>query len=182
MAKRFIAVVPDGLSENAELRALLTKLRRTLKERGQEARWVVPDLWHVTLQFLDPATTAAQVDDLFEEWRPSIQEFTLRLQAIGAFPAPEEARVLWVGVKENQDLLDLQTDLARHLRTPAPERPYNPHLTLARFRNSISATKLIELGGRKHFGDYKIKELVLFESVLQGNIIKYVPQRRKTLQ
>lgn len=182
MGKRFLAVVPDGLQDNLELRALMTKLRRTLKERGQEARWVAPDLWHVTLQFLDPATPADQVDDLFLKWRPPLTEFTLRLQGIGAFPSSLDARVLWVGVKENQDLLDLQADLARQLGVANPERPYHPHLTLARFRNAISAQKLIELGGRKHFGDYNIRELVLFESVLEGNILKYVARRRAPLQ
>jgi hypothetical protein len=52
---------------------------------------------------------------------------------------------------------------------------------LARLRNPQSVDDLVTLGGRKHFGDYQISELIVFESVLQGNILKYVPQLRRPL-
>lgn len=186
MSKQFLAVVPQGLDSNTELKQLLGKLKRTIRERDQEVRWTQPALWHVTLQFLGevPPAKQGELRGLLQNWKPKVDDLTLRLHGLGAFPAPEEARVLWVGVQENQEFLRLQAELAALLNEagfPPDERDYHPHLTLARFRNHVSATALIGLGGRKHFGDYKIGELVLFESVLQGNILKYVPQLRLPL-
>ncbi len=49
------------------------------------------------------------------------------------------ARVVWIGVRASQGFLDLQASLEAHLRSfgiehePQPDRPFRPHLTLARF-------------------------------------------------
>ena len=187
MSKQFLAVVPEGLDKNQSLKQLLGKLKRTIRERDQEARWTPAGLWHVTLHFLGEVSGAEQVrlKEFLQSWHPKVDDLTLRLQGVGAFPAAEEARVLWLGVQENQQFLRLQAELAGKLLEqgfPPDEKEFHPHLTLARFRNQISATSLVQLGGRKHFGDYKIGELILFESVLQGNIIKYVPQLRLPFQ
>jgi len=185
MGRYFVAVVPQGLNENPELKQLLSKMKRTWRERDREIRWVHPDLWHVTLQFLGDLTPELhqQLLDLLREWQPSsARALVLRFHGVGAFPAPDQARVLWVGVGENQQFLDMQGELATFLRSSdfvLDSRVFHPHLTLARLRNPQSVNELVELGGRKHFGDYAIGELVLFESVLQGNILKYVPVFRR---
>jgi 2'-5' RNA ligase len=186
MSRQFIAVVPSGLADNQQLRQLLGKLKRTMSDRKQEARFTPPDLWHVTLQFLGevPDSRDQELEHVFQAWSPKVADLNLRLQGLGAFPQPNEARVLWIGVQENQELQRLQRELAVHLHAAnffTEEREFKPHLTLARFRNSLSAQELIQLGGRKHFGDYAVKELVLFKSVLQGNIIKYIPLTRKSV-
>lgn len=184
MGNQFLAVVPKGLDENHEFAQLMKKLKRTVRERGQDVRWTHSDLWHVTLQFLGAVNANdGRVQKILDEWTPP--PLTLRLHGLGAFPAPEQARVLWVGVQQDQELLDLQADLAARLKDsgfPPDERGYAPHLTLARLRNAISLVDLIKLGGRKHFGDYPISEVILFESVLQGNILQYIPRIRKKLQ
>lgn len=185
MNRFFIAVVPEGLAENPVLKQLLGKMKRTVSDRESGVRWVAPSLWHVTLHFLGELEETKQKDlmNLLEGWKPNLQALSLRMQGIGGFPASDQARVLWLGVQENQQLLDLQMELAEKLRERGfsfEERGYTPHLTLARFRNAKSITDLVGLGGRKHFGDYKIKEIVLFRSVLQGNIPKYEPVRTGT--
>lgn len=193
MGRKFIAAVPVGLDENSGLKQLLGKLKRTIAQREQVVRWVAADLWHVTLAFLGefaPGGEAAErasvrLREFLEDWRPAVGTVTLRLQGLGAFPSADEARVLWIGVQQNQELIDLQSDLRGRLITAGfelSEREFNPHLTLARFRNMSNVNDLVKLGGRKHFGDYKIGELILFDSVLQGNILKYSPVFRKKLQ
>ena len=186
MARQFVAVVPEGLAENGELTRLLSKMKRTLRDRETPVRWVAPDLWHVTLHFLGEQPDGDErLRNLLASWAPKSSDLRLRLQGVGAFPEPEAARVLWVGVQASQEFLNLQVELGQRLREACfafEEREFRPHLTLARFRNPISATDLIGLGGRKHFGDYPIGELVLFESFPQGNIIKYVPRFRQPLQ
>jgi 2'-5' RNA ligase len=192
LGRKFIAAVPEGLSENLELKQLMGKLKRTLDQREQVVRWVAADLWHVTLAFLgefapgsvEAEQASARLREFLEKWSPAIGGVTLRLQGLGAFPRVDEARVLWIGVQENQEFLDLQRDLQERLVTAGfalGEREFNPHLTLARFRNMSNVSDLVKLGGRKHFGDYKIGELILFDSVLQGNILKYSPVFRKKI-
>jgi 2'-5' RNA ligase len=163
---------------NHDLTTLLSKLKRTTREREVDLRWVAPSLWHITLAFLGEAAGSL---DFLEEWRPGAGETKLRLAGLGAFPSNDHARVLWLGVSASKEFLDLQASLAERLTAAGfvlEDRPYRPHLTLARFRNPMSAADLVELGGRKHFGDYPVAELVLFESVLQGNVVKYTPVRR----
>ena len=187
MGRYFIAVVPDGLTENQELIQLVSKMKRTLRDREREVRWVRPDLWHVTLAFLGNLAIERheELKALLSEWQPAgAAELNLRLSGVGGYPVEDAARVLWVGVAENQKFLDFQAELTTFLRDRAFEldsKPFHPHMTLARFRNAQSVSDLVELGGRKRFGDYKIRELILFESVLEGNILKYIPTFRRAL-
>lgn len=185
MQRQFIAVVPEGLTENHELKSLLGKLKRTVKDRDQQVRWVAPDLWHVTLRFLGELHgDSARLREWFMNAEFGTFDLTLRLQGLGAFPDVTAARVLWIGVAEDQALLDLQTKVSSMLdveKFPPGEREFNPHLTIGRFRNPHHAGDLVALGGRKFFGDYKIKEVVLFESVLQGGIVKYSVVARRSV-
>lgn len=187
MSNVFVAVVPGGAKDNAELKKLLGKMRRTLSDREIEARWVQPDLWHVTTAFLGPMDEARRTELLerLRQWRPQAPSLNLRLHGLGGYPAPEQARVLWVGVGENQEFLRLQSDLAAFLKKNAYDvgaNAFHPHMTLARMRNPMSLTELIQLGGRKHFGDYPVTEFIVFHSVLQGNILKYLPLLRLPLR
>jgi 2'-5' RNA ligase len=185
MNRQFIAVVPEGPQENPELKRLLGKLKRTVSDREMTARWVPPDLWHVTLAFLgDLGEKGPELRRWFDATEWSFTDLVLRLQGLGAFPEVEAARVLWIGIQENQALLNLQSRVAADLEKAGfakSEREYNPHLTIARFRNPSHAGDLVGLGGRKHFGDYSIREVVLFESVLQNGIVKYSPVSRRPL-
>lgn len=181
MGRQFIAVVPEGPQDNPQLKQLMGKIRRTCDDREIEARWVPPDLWHVTLAFLGDVVGDG-IRDAFASMEFPASELILRLQSFGAFPSSEDARVLWIGVQENQAFLDLQSRVAEQVAARGfvlGEREFKPHLTIARFRNPLNASELLKLGGRKHFGDYPIREVVLFDSVLQGNIIKYVPVARR---
>lgn len=183
MGRQFIAVVPSGPQDNPQLKQLMGKIRRTCDEREIEARWVPPDLWHVTLAFLGDVD-AARVRTVFESMEFPTGDLILSLQSFGAFPSSEEARVLWIGVPEDQAFLDLQARVSAQLTDAGfmlGDREFKPHLTIARFRNSFNASELLKLGGRKHFGDYPIREVILFDSVLQGNIIKYVPVARRSV-
>lgn len=184
----FIAVIPHGLQNNNELRRLFSKFKRTLDDKGKEVRWVAPDLWHVTVQYLGDISHSQknQVIDLLEKWQPPQEwhNITLRLSGVGAFPSPFSARVLWLGIQKNQSLIDAQTTLQSELSQiglGSDEEDFTPHLTLARFRNLFNATSLTQLGGRKHFGDYPVTELILFESVVENHMKKYIPVYKKQL-
>jgi 2'-5' RNA ligase len=159
-----------------------------MDDKDKEVRWVASDLWHVTVQFLGDLSEPEKhaVVEFLGGWTPPEEwrAVELRVEGVGAFPAVEHARVLWLGIRKNQSLVSAQSHLAQEMEAlgfPHDEREYTPHITLARFRNPRHASDLVGLGGRKHFGDYKVEELVLMQSVLQGNMTKYIPVFRKTI-
>ncbi len=184
MGRHFIALLPEGLQDNVEIKQVMVKFRRTASERTREVRWMDPALWHVAVLFLGDIGVASErlKLEVIQKLPLPGPDFKLRLHGFGAFPSPREARSLWIGVQETQPLLDYQQTLAGILDENSialGDKSIRPHLPLARFRNSVHVEDLIKLGGRKHFGDYAARELILLESVLQGNIIKYVPVLRR---
>lgn len=199
-SRYFIGLVPEGLEDNSHLKQLLGKMKRTLREREVEARWAQPELWHVTLLFFGALSgeELRRATSALESWRPpSPQEshlqsppLTIEIAGVGAFPDPHQARVLWLGIKRSQELLQFRHNLVEHIRaaniqgTAAEEedsREFKPHLTLARLRNLQSIDDLVRLGGRGTIGNYPVREVVLFESVLQGNIKTYMPIVRRPI-
>lgn len=184
----FIAIVPENLKANPDLKTLLGKMKRTLNDRDREARFTPPDLWHITLTFLGRQNEeqANQTAAALKSWRPSIQQpLELKISGVGAFPAPTEGRVLWLGVQNSVELKKLKVDLDNHLIQSGIEihedQSFVPHLTVARLRNMQSLMDLVQLGGRKSFGTYRIGELILFQSVVQANMTKYIVSDRRKL-
>jgi 2'-5' RNA ligase len=102
-----------------------------------EARWVPLEQLHLTLRFIGDADEQA-----FNAIRTALAQvrdgaFSLELKGIGHFPPGKRARVLWVGIEACMPLLRLQRDVESALvnaGVPPEERPFSPHITLARFR------------------------------------------------
>src|SRR2546428_563869 len=88
------------------------------------------------------AVTPAQVALVKVGTREAVNEvtqFTIALRQLGAFPSLHRPQILWVGVEDGAAELQalaakLETQLAHH-RFPPEERPFRPHLTLARIRD-----------------------------------------------
>lgn len=185
--KYFVAIVPEALKDHTDLKVLLGKMKRTLKDREKEVRWSAPEMWHITLQFLGELNSEelTRAYSAINSWQPQIKQLDLKIQGVGAFPDPQDARVIWLGVQNSQELKKLQIGLKAHLNAhnieTVEDRPFLPHLTLARLRNLQSVSDLVKLGGRKSFGEYKISDVILFESVVQGAMVKYVPISRKRI-
>ena len=124
------------------------------RERLPRARWVDPDVLHLTLLFLGevaPERVAALAGRLGLAFaaHPALP---LRLAGGGTFPPGRPARVAWIGVTAPPELEPLQAAVAQAAREaldvaatpggPSPrasaaaaaidERPFRPHVTLAR--------------------------------------------------
>ncbi|MBV6469893.1 RNA 2',3'-cyclic phosphodiesterase [Nitrospirales bacterium NOB] len=148
MIRTFLAVALP-----ATIRRALSTLQQDLKQRldpvaGRQVRlsWVRPDAMHLTLRFL--GDTPEDVIDLLrlgvEEAAQGQRAVTVPLQRLGAFPRPQQPRVLWVGPSESwergpeaQRLAALHRAVEVCCRSAgfAPEeRPFSPHLTVARIK------------------------------------------------
>jgi RNA 2',3'-cyclic 3'-phosphodiesterase len=118
------------------------RLKRILGEDTRSTlKWVNPEHMHLTLAFLgevDDGRSEALIDAMRQPIaRPPL---TMAFGGIGVFPPHGAPRVLWLGVSAGgPGVIDIQRDVAERLRTLHFEleaRPFHPHLTLARWRDS----------------------------------------------
>jgi 2'-5' RNA ligase len=169
----FIAI---ELSE--ALKTALGKLRSDIPG----ARWVPPEQIHLTLAFLgelDEETTDRLTLEL-----AGIQAagFELSLSGTGCFPNVRYPRVLWVGVKP-QPLLTLLADKVNSAVTacniPLEERPFSPHITLARFKAPAAREVAAFLGQHRkvQFEPFSVTEFTLFQSKLTSHGALHAPVR-----
>ncbi|HEX8011764.1 MAG TPA: RNA 2',3'-cyclic phosphodiesterase [Casimicrobiaceae bacterium] len=133
----FFALWPDPPAR-ASLAALA---REVALESG--GRPTLPGLIHLTLAFVgdQPAIRLDSLRRLAGIIRAT--SFVLALDKIGAF---RRTGITWLGSSAPQpELLALQRDLADALRSkafPVDERPYAPHLTLARRSTTVVERRL----------------------------------------
>ena len=120
--------------------AVRSAIERLLGELrpAAELSWSPVANLHVTTKFIGELAEdklAEAMAALGEVARPG--PIDIELRGLGWFPNPHSPRVFWVGVKAGPALAELaentNTALAR-IGVPAEEKPFTPHLTLARIR------------------------------------------------
>lgn len=129
------------------------------------ARLTTRDQWHVTLQFLgddvDIEAVAAALPSL------STAPAEVQLGAPGPLGNPRRSMVFAVGVRSGGEWLRAVTeeiaDRLRPLGFVPDERPFVPHLTIARFRRP---TRLPREDGSTTGEPWTVRDVVLFESRL----------------
>jgi 2'-5' RNA ligase len=133
----FVAVIPPEPAV-ADLRAAVGTARAAAPPG---LRWADPARWHLTLAFLGEVEER-RVDELRERLGRTATRHAppcLRFAGAGRFGD----RVLWVGVDgENDELRRLAASsaaAARHTGIAVDDRPYRPHLTVARADRSARA-------------------------------------------
>ncbi|MBA4150568.1 MAG: RNA 2',3'-cyclic phosphodiesterase [Verrucomicrobia bacterium] len=133
--RAFIAIHPPR-DVVGQLIALVAKLKRTLKDDA--FRWVKLEQLHLTLQFLGyiPREQLEEFQEVVAGVVSRHKSFYLKTESLGCFPSVSRARVLWVGLTgEGEALQRLKSDLDKGLVPlgyQPEERPFHPHLTLAR--------------------------------------------------
>jgi 2'-5' RNA ligase len=102
------------------------------------ARWSDPAQLHLTLRFMAavPDADVATISERLDVIRSAA--FSLSLRGVGVFPSGRKpARVLWAGVTPAEPVQSLKSTIDAVVG-PDDEvaRGFQPHLTLARFRES----------------------------------------------
>ena len=137
----FIAV---GISD--AVREALAGIAGRLKPLIAGARWVPPESMHMTLRFLGEIDdeTAGKVRDALAAVPGA--PFQARFSGLGAFPSEERAAVLWAGVAGGSgELVSLAarvTEVTKGFGVKSDEKPFIPHLTLARIRPPAGLERL----------------------------------------
>jgi|SRR3989344_1389935 len=128
-------------------------------------RLVNKDNMHLTLKFLGEVQP-----DKVEILNKSLKEiafkpFSVNLDSIRVFPSEDYIRVVWVGLKPEEQVLELQKNIDENLKKLfKKEKGFKPHLTIAR-------VKYIE--DKKQFVD-KLKRIKVENKKIEVNNFKLV--------
>jgi len=156
--------------------ALATRLEAMIPG-GAPGRVVPIANWHVTLRFLGTVTEVRR-DRLLATLDEDIDgaPFTVRLTGLGAFPKPSRATVLWVGVDDPTGGLERLAgrceEAARAVGLEPEERPFHPHVTLARIRPALSVAALID-GTVKAGVRFRVDVVTLYRTLTGGKGARY---------
>ena len=144
----------------------LASLAERLKSPSDGLRWSAPAGWHITLQFLGK-TSAEQYACVVPALRQiRLSPFAVQLEPPGFF---DRAGVFFAGVGLSPRLVRLQELVVAATRPCGfvPEdRPYHPHITLARTKAGRSALAALKprIGHVKEFSGFTAREFLLYES------------------
>lgn len=162
-----------ALDLDSSVREKLEALERELRPLTRRARWVRPEGLHLTLRFFGevPAEIVESLAASLAHAFSGLGGFTLHFRGCGVFPDRRKPRILWVGVPTPPAaLFELQARAEAVARSSgfAPERRrFDPHLTVARFREpERGLDSILSTFEARDFGAMAIEEAVLFESRL----------------
>ena len=163
-----------------------------LKEKVPHAKasWARDANLHLTLKFLGEIPTALVADfsKAVSLAITNVQPFSIRLEQTGAFPKQGQPRVLWIGISDFSGNLG---ELHAHLEDQAAiagfekdDRPFHPHLTLARLRQPRQARTLAAAHRELDFDPTQIpvSELLVMRSELSNEGSKYTVISRHPLR
>lgn len=149
---------------------------------GDGLRWSTPESWHITLQFLG-STTETQFECVVARLRElHAPPVPVQLEDLGFF---DRAGIFFVDVALSPELLMLQQQVTTSIKPCgfAPEeRPYRPHITLARSKGRRRNTGLDALKAKiRHqpkFGQFIAEEIFLYESLTRPTGSQYEVRER----
>jgi 2'-5' RNA ligase len=146
-------------------------------------RWVRSANLHLTLRFLGatPASSIPALEVALDRAAGGVAPFAARVSGAGAFPSPARPRAVFLRIGEGAaQLATLAERLAAELALagwPPSERPFAPHLTLARSDGVPGASQAVEaLAAAAGLLDaeWTVDRLILFESLLGGGPARYL--------
>jgi len=162
------------------VRVALRQQQATFRAVSPDGRWTRPEGIHLTLKFLGEISDqqVTQALNALKELRP-FETFATEVKGFGFFPDARRPRVFWAGVATSPNLVAL-AEQAEHamekLGFVREDRPFTPHLTLARFkipRPQPALQSHLERLGEPSLGSFKVSEFFLFESKLSPQGAEY---------
>ena len=161
------------------------------------ARWVRPESLHLTLKFIGekPVEMVTSLKEALGSIH--VAAFEISFRGYGFFPAPQSARVFWVGIQAGPELLSLASvvdQVTSRLGIPGEDHAFSPHLTLARRGGGSGAPRWQKgdapnqgFGGLQEklsamptpeFGSMTAREFCLYQSQLSPGGSRYTKLER----
>src|ERR1700676_5258003 len=188
-----------GIDLDPEVRTRIERFIEGVEGFAPDARWARPESLHITLKFIGEQPPE-RVEAITERLRGvESSAFEIRAAGHGLFPTAKAPRVFWIGIHAGPQLAELaeSIDMATaELGIPREDRPYSPHLTLARagagrrlgspkWRKgdrpkapfAVLEERLATMG-ELNFGAMTAQEFILYQSHLSPEGSKYTKLQR----
>src|SRR5436190_14940968 len=156
--------------------------------RRSSIKWVRPDHMHLTLVFLGEVDEG-RAAPIIEEAGADLPHnpFDLQFEGVGVFPPRGAPNVLWLGVTTGAEpAIALQQAVGGRVRqhgVPLDTRPFHPHLTLARYRNSRPADRQQVMSMKFHeVASVHVDHVTLYQSRLSPAGPSYTTLARANLR
>lgn len=169
--------LPDTIKQNIQ------NEMTNVKEIFQFKRWVHQNDYHITLAFLgsmDQQQLQPAID-LVGNAIKNEKAFPLQIQGLNIFGNHKSPRIFWAGVHQENKLFQLQAivyEKCQEAGFTLENRPYSPHITLARKWIGDEDFKLELLEKYNPFREnplsFQAGEVVLYKTNLE-QIPKYEP-------
>lgn len=186
-----------ALDIDADIRRRITEFRNQMRPLAPDVRWVEPETFHITLQFLGETKRLDEIQRALQSVRAA--PIALSFRNAGFFPSPKSPRVFWIGIEADQNLQELVNSVGQVLRPLGFEQdaaPFKPHLTLARSgsgrprpvpgeRRAPALQQVrakVETLGPLEFGTMSAHEFYLYESKLSSVGARYTKLSRYLLE
>ena len=148
---------------------------------NSNASWNRDGRYHLTLKFIGeiPQSRVKRLSLAASRAVAELSPFAIVVEQSGVFPAHGPPRILWIGVNDiSGSLTELHARLEDECSRegfPKEDRPYHPHLTLARLRKPQGARSLASAHRELWFGptEVRVSELLVIRSELSTVGSKY---------
>jgi len=153
------------------------------------ASWARDEGLHITLKFVGEIEKdkVPSVSTAAERSLRQVEPFSVALDSTGTFPSRGMPRVLWIGAQDpSGNLAKLQQNLEDECAIAGfarNDRPFHPHLTIARQRAPQGARTPAVLSGETNFEsvEFPVTELVVIRSELGHDGARYTAISRHKL-
>lgn len=171
MNRLFIALpIDEGIIQN------LKPVYATLSQYDDVLKVVEPSLYHLTLKFIGECegNVARAIESEFASLRFTIPPLPYVVKSIGMFPNSKNPSVIWTAIETNQksinELVTCIQNFVKKYGIKEEDRPFVPHLTLARIRKGRKLTetihKRLQTFATQEFGSATFTRVILFSSKL----------------
>src|ERR1700722_20192129 len=124
-----------GIDLDDGIRGKIARFLEGVSGLAPEARWVRPESLHITFKFVGEQKEE-QVEAITQRLRRVAgAPFEIQVSGHGFFPTAKSPRVFWIGVHAGPQLAQFARDIdsaVAEFGIPREDRPFSPHLTLAR--------------------------------------------------
>ena len=185
MIRAFLGI--DIIDSNLLLQ--VSNVQRKLDVDAAKMKLVEIENIHYTIRFLGD-TQIEKIQDIREQLENiKFDPFDIEVAGIGAFPNKYRPRIIWVGMKLNEDqVIDLKLaidDSLEELGYQSEKRKYTPHATIARVRYVKDAKRLstnIDTLTNESMGKMRVTNVTMKKSTLtpSGPIYEnlwYIPRK-----
>ena len=153
-----------------DVRRRLDRLLNTLRPEAF-IKWSPLDNLHITLKFIGewPAERVGEIEGELSKLVPRAP-FDVEVRDLGWFPHERCPRVLWAGVHGGPVLEQLARDTEELLASVGvcrEDRPFTPHLTLARIKSAVPLDSLRSKVNELQpacMGSFKVSRFCLYRS------------------